>query len=88
MTRSSARSSDALDRQLAYFRAHQAELAEAHHGQVVLIHDESVVGFYGSDAEAYAVAIKRHDVGSFLIRRCLRVDEEQPQVLHSRVGVL
>ena len=79
------RSSDALDRQLAYFREHQRQLAEQHHGEVVVIHGETVVGFFDSDAEAYAAAVRQHDPGSFLIRRCLHAEEEKPHVFHSRL---
>ena len=79
------RSSDALGQQLAYFREHQSWLAEQHHGKVVVIHGETVVGFFDSDAEAYAAAVKEHNPGSFLIRRCLRLEEETPQVFNSRL---
>ena len=86
-TRGRNRPSDMLDRQLAYFRRHQEQLAEQHHGEVVLIRDEDVVGFFDSDTEAYAAAVKSGSLGSVLIRKCLRPDEERPQEIHSRIRV-
>lgn len=70
-TRARSRPSDTLDRQLAYFRRHQRELAEEHHGKV----------------EAYAAAVKDGNLGSVLIRKCLRLEEERPQEFHSRIRV-
>ena len=86
-TRARSRPSDTLDRQLAYFRRHQKELAEEHHGKVALIRDEDVVGFFDSDTEAYAAAVKDGTIGSVLIRKCLRLEEERPQEFHSRIRV-
>ena len=74
-----------LDRQLAFFRRHQEQLADEHHGEVVLIRDEDVVGFFDSDVEAYAAAVKDGSLGSVLIRKCLRLDEERPQEFHPRI---
>lgn len=86
-TRGRSRPSDMLDRQLAYFRRNQEQLAEEHHGEVVLIRDEDVVSFFDSDTEAYAAAVQDGDLGSVLIRKCLRLDEERPQGFHSRIRV-
>ncbi len=86
-TRGRSRPSDMLDRQLAYFRRHQEMLAEQHHGEIVLIRDEDVVGFFHADTEAYAAAVKGGHLGSVLIRKCLRPDEERPQEIHSRIRV-
>ena len=76
-----------LDVQIAFFRKHQAELAEKHHGESALIHAESIIGTYPSDTDAYADAIDRGlKPGTFLIRQCLRSEEEKPVVLRSRVA--
>ena len=76
-----------LDRQIAYFQQHQTELAEEHHGEFVLIHDESIEGFYESELDAYTAAKRRYDAGTFLIRQCLRPEEETTQTFHSRIAI-
>ena len=75
-----------LERPLAYFRAKQAKFAQEHHGKFVLIHEEVVVDFFENELEAYNVAKAKYPPGSFLIRRCIKPEEETPAVFHSRVG--
>ena len=75
-----------LETQLNYFRNHQEELVRDHHGKYVLIHDEQVVGFIDSELQAYSEAKKNYTPGSFLIRRCLKPEEETTHVFHSRAA--
>ena len=75
-----------LEKPLAYFRKHQEKFASEHHGEFVVIYEEDVEGFYKSELEAYIVAIKKHPDGSFLLRPCLRPEEENVAVFHSRVA--
>ena len=75
-----------LDISLAYFRKHQEKFAEEHHDQFVLIHDGKVGGFYDSQIDAYASGKKQFKPGSFLIRQCVKHDEEVPAIFRSRVA--
>ncbi len=75
-----------LEKPLAYFRKHQKKFASEHHGEFVVIYEDAVEGFYKSELEAYTVAIKKHPDGSFLLRPCLRPEEESVAVFHSRVA--
>ena len=76
-----------LSEQIAYFKKHQDELASKHHGKFVLIHNQSEVGFYDSGGQAYEDALSRQlQSGTFLIRQCLRPDEEAIAIFHSRVA--
>lgn len=76
-----------LEKPLAYFRKHQEKFASEHHGEFVVIYEEEVEGFYKSELEVYTVAIKKHPDGSFLLRPCLRPEEEESvAVFHSRVA--
>ena len=76
-----------LSTQIAYFKEHQKELAEKHHREFVLIHNQSEVGFYESGGRAYGDAKERRlESGTFLIRQCLRPDEETVAIFHSRVA--
>ena len=74
-----------LDAQLSLFRKRQAEFAAEHHRQFVLIHDGQVVGFYPSDLDAYTAA-HAFAAGTFLIRECLRPEEETTPTFYSRVA--
>ena len=77
---------DNLDRQIRFFRKKQDELARQYHGKSVLVHAEEIVGIFPSDEAAYHQATKaKYEPGTFLIRRCVRSDEEKPAVFHSLV---
>ena len=75
-----------LQKETVSFEQHREEFAENHHGEVVVIHDTEVAGFFESEREAYLFAIERFEEGSFLLRRCLKANEEHPAVFHSRVA--
>lgn len=76
-----------LDTEFAYYKTHQEELANAHHGKFLLIHGEALVGVFDSEFAAYTEGKKQFQPGSFLIQQALRANEEKPQVFHSRVGI-
>ena len=77
----------ALENQLSYFRKRQEEFARDKHEKYVLIHDETVGGFFDSSLAAFEAARgKKYLAGTFLIRPCLRTDEETVQLFHSRVA--
>ena len=75
-----------LERALSVFRENQDEFASNHHGQFVVIHENEVVGFFDDELEAYHEAKTRYGLGAFLLRQCLRPDEEDEPVFHSRVA--
>ena len=78
---------ETLSQQVKYFRTVQERLAREHHGEVVLIHNNRVDGFFDTDIEAYTAAKEKYEPGSFLIRKCIPVSEEKPLIFHSRVGL-
>ena len=75
-----------LERPLAYFKKNQEKFAKEHHGEFVVIHGEEVEGFYENQLEAYTSAKKKYPAGSFLLRPCLRPEEEETPTFHSRVA--
>lgn len=75
-----------LNKQFAYFKKHQNEYAKEHHGEFVLIHDDSVEGFYQSELQAYTRGKNKFEAGTFLIRKCLRTKEETSLLYHSRMA--
>ena len=55
-----------LERDIAFFMARQEKFAEDHHGQFVVIHEETVEGFYDNQLDAYLAARAKFPAGSFL----------------------
>ncbi len=75
-----------LKNEIAFFHRHQQEYIKDHYGKYVLIYQDSAHGFYDTGGGAYRVAKQgRFKSGAFLIRQCLRPDEEKKVVFHSRV---
>lgn len=78
---------EALNRQILFFKERQEEFAKTHHGQFVLVHDQTVAGFYRSELDAYMAAEeKKFMSGSYLIRQCIKPDEETSAIFRSRVA--
>lgn len=75
-----------LEGPIAYFKEHQEEFAKDHHGQFVVIYENSVEGFYDNEMEAYLAAKAKFPPGSFLLRPCIRPEEETAAVFRSRVA--
>ena len=68
-----------------YFEAHREAFVREHHEEYVLIRSGETVGFFADRGEAYREG--KTAGGVFLIRQCLRTEEEQQAIFHSRVTV-
>ena len=75
-----------FEQSLAVFLKRQEEFASSHYGKYVVIHGDRVVGFFDDQFEAYNTAKAEFPEGSFLLRQCLRQDEERTVVMRSRVA--
>ena len=75
-----------LQRQIEFYKEHQDEYAQNHHGEFVLLHGEKVAGFFKEAAAAYAWAKEQFEPETFLIRSCIYAHEERPRVFRSRVA--
>lgn len=75
-----------LERPLAYFEKNREKFVKEHHGEFVVIHGEEVEGFYKDQLEAYTSAKRKYPAGSFLLRPCLKPEEEDKPTFHSRVA--
>ena len=75
-----------LEKELLYFRDHQEEFAKENPGRVVLICDQTIEGFYDDEVEAYLVAKKKFQNRPFLLRKCIRKEEETAVIFRSRVA--
>lgn len=74
-----------LEEDFKFFIENQEELVKKHHGKVLVIKDKEVVGVYESEPEAYAAAVEKYELGTFLIQKCLPGEENYTQTFHSRV---
>jgi hypothetical protein len=75
----------ALDREFAYFKAHQEDLVRKFNGRFVVIVGEKVVADYATESEAYTETVKNHLPGTFLIQHCISGENAYSQTYHSRV---
>ncbi|HCR52315.1 TPA: hypothetical protein DIV48_01535 [Candidatus Kaiserbacteria bacterium] len=73
-----------LQKELEYFKRHQAELVSKYEGKFLVIKDEEVKGDYDSEIQAYTEAKERFDLGTFLIQECRPGEESYTQTFHSR----
>ena len=79
-----------MENLMRFFEQHQSTFAQQHHRKFVLIRqprEPKIVDFFPSYRDAYASAVFEAKIPpeTFLIRRCLWAEEEQPAVFHSRV---
>ncbi len=59
----------------------------SHHGEIVLLCNQEIAGFYQNYLDAYTAATeKQYPPGSFLLRACLRLEEEIRPIFRSRVA--
>ena len=65
----------ALEEQLDYFIANQAELVREHDGKVLVISGREVVGVFDTALEAYLHAEARHEAGTYIVQECLAGSE-------------
>ena len=77
----------ALDKEFAYYQAHQDELVEQYNGKFVVIAGENVVGAFDTDLAAYLETKKTRPVGTFLIQHCAPGEDSYTQTFHSRVSI-
>ena len=75
----------ALERELELFKARQEDFAKNHHGKYVVIHGDDIE-FFDDEIDAYAYAKGAFGPGRFLLRQCIRQDEETVAVFHSRAA--
>ena len=81
-----SRRSKSLEQSLDYFEEHRDAFSKDHHGQFVLIHKGNVAGFFVNELEGYHEGKEDFGLGEFLLKRCIRVDEEVEIRFRSRVA--
>ena len=56
--------------ELEFFKANQAELVRKHHGKILVIKGQAIVGAYPDIWAAYTEAQKEHHLGTFMLQPC------------------
>ena len=76
-----------LTKEYDFYLQNQADYLSRYHGKFLVFHYEQLIEVYDNRKDAYHHSEKRFPLGTFLIQECLREDERQPRVFHSRVVV-
>ncbi len=74
-----------LEKEFNYYLEHQDELIKEYNGKFIVIKDDTVIGEYESELEAVEEASKRHELGTFLVQKCVPGSESYTHTYHSRV---
>ena len=74
-----------LDKELQYYIDNQAELVKKYNGKFLVIKDQSVIGIYNTEIEAYTETVKEQELGTFLIQECEPGDENYTQTFRTRI---
>lgn len=74
-----------LDKELQYYIDNQNELVAKYIGKYLVIKDQTIIGVYDTEIEAYSKTVKKHELGTFLIQECQPGDENYTQTFRTRV---
>ena len=74
-----------LEKEFNYYLEHQDELIREYNGKFIVIKDDAVIGEYESELEAVEETSKRHELGTFLVQKCVPGSESYTHTYHSRV---
>lgn len=73
-----------LDEEYKYFEKNKEDLLKKHENKFIVIKKSQVIGAYDTEKEAYEETVKNHEVGTFLIQKCVKNEKEMTQTFHSR----
>ena len=76
-----------LEKEYQYFLKNKDTLLKKHEGKFIVIVGNEVVGSYSSREEALKKASSKHDIGTFLIQKVSRGEDDVIQRFSSRVYV-
>lgn len=74
-----------LKREYDYYLANQSELLKKYKNKFIVIKDRAVVGSFETEFDAYSFAVQNFSLGTFLIQKCSRKEDNHTQTFHSRV---
>lgn len=67
-----------------YFVSNFDQLYKKYYGKYIVIKEQSVDGPYGSIEDAIKSAMKKYELGTFIVKHVTK-SELEPQIFHSRV---
>lgn len=74
-----------LKEEFEYYLAHQEELVKQYKGKFIVIKEKKVVGVFDTELDAYTNAVKKYELGTFLIQECQEGKENYTQTFRTRV---
>lgn len=74
-----------LNKEFKYYLDNQNELVEKYEGKYIVIKNQTIIGAYNDEKDAYNETLKEHKLGTFLIQHCLPGEESHTATFHSRV---
>lgn len=74
-----------LENEFQYYIDNQSELVEKYKGKFLVIKEQSIIGVYDSEIEAYTETVKKEELGTFLIQECQPGEENYTQTFRTRV---
>jgi hypothetical protein len=77
-----------LEKEFKYYLDNQKELTKRYNNRFVVIKNNTVVGDYSTQLDAYKEAKENFELGTFLIQRVAEGDESYTQIFHSSVIIL
>ena len=75
-----------LEEEFGYYLANQDRLLALHRGQFIVIKNQCILGSYDSEAEAVRVTCAQHELGTFLVQKCVPGNSGYVRMYHSRVA--
>jgi hypothetical protein len=75
-----------LQKEFAWFLAHQDELVKKYNGRFVVIKSEAVIADFADEASAVFETQKSHPLGTFLVQKVEPGTASYTQTFHSRVA--
>ena len=74
-----------LKNEYKFFNDNIDALIEKYSNKYIIIKDDDIKGDFDSFDRAYEAAIKKYELGSFLIQHCNKDENNSGQVFNSRV---
>ncbi len=75
-----------LEKEFKYYIDNQKELVNKYNNKFIVIKNESVIGVFDTEQDAYVQTSKTHEIGTFLIQLCVDGKDSYTQTFHSRVS--
>ena len=75
-----------LEKEFQYYLDNQPELVKTHSGKCLVIKNQSVIGVFDTEQNAYLNTKKVHELGTFLIQKCEPGTAAYTQIFHGVVA--